>query len=265
MLTVVQSCGHRPGANIVRVSGRPSNVDGVAVRVAQQNCDERISRPLLNNESIPSIQCNDAGECPKRLEDADQSALVQFLAYPRDSEQSDDMRDARRDDEELHVEGAEAEGAECQSEICLRRTLRDEANEAEEVDRPQVVVFQRIPEPAWCDCLPVVHIALARVVPQYSVDNNSQLAVCEPALGPVPRFCLDSRSRHEEERCHADEECEQTFEQEQPSPASQAIHLVQMKDSEGEERGGDGCHAEGGPEEAETDGQFPACVEVGEP
>ena len=220
----------------------------MAVWVTQQHGDERVRRPLLHNESIPSIQCNDARECPKRLEDADQSALVQFLAYPRDSEQSD-----------------EAEGAECQSEICLRRTLRDEANEAEEVDRPQVVVFQRIPEPAWCDCLPVVHIALARVVPQYSVDNNSQLAVCEPALGPVPRFCLDSRSRHEEERCHADEECEQTFEQEQPSPASQAIHLVQMKDSEGEERGGDGCHAEGGPEEAETDGQFPACVEVGEP
>ena len=114
----------------------------MAVWVTQQHGDERVRRPLLHNESIPSIQCNDARECPKRLEDADQSALVQFLAYPRDSEQSDDMRDARRDDEELHVEGAEAERAECQSEIRLRWALRDEAHKAQEVDGPEIIVLE---------------------------------------------------------------------------------------------------------------------------
>lgn len=109
------------------------------------------------------------------------------------------MEHAGRNGEQVDVECAEASRLEDQCNVCSGRCLRYVGEQADNVERPQVVVLDGFPEASWRNGLAIMHVTLAGVVAQHAVDDNGDLAIRKPALGAVPGLGLDSRCGHEEE------------------------------------------------------------------
>jgi hypothetical protein len=61
-----------------------------------------------------------------------------------------------------------------------------------------------------------VHVAFVGIVPEDSVDNDANFAICEPSLGTEPCLGSDGGSRHEEYSRDADNESDEAFDQEKP-------------------------------------------------
>jgi hypothetical protein len=58
--------------------------------------------------------------------------------------------------------------------------------------RPHIIVTECLEERLWRDALSVVHVALGRVVAEYSVDHDTNLTIIEPTLRTEPclgRYC----------------------------------------------------------------------------
>lgn len=59
--------------------------------------------------------------------------------------------------------------------------------DVQDVQWPQVVVAHRRPYTLDSQALAVVHIALSRVVAQYTADDDRLFAFIEPSIRPKPR------------------------------------------------------------------------------
>lgn len=66
----------------------------------------------------------------------------------------------------------------------------NEADEAEGVDGPEIIVAHGVPKTAWGDGLAVVHVAFGRVVAEDTVDDDAKFPICKPPIGSKPSFCL---------------------------------------------------------------------------
>lgn len=105
---------------------------------------------------------------------------------------------------QVRVQSVEANRPQRQGYVLVGRRLRDVAEKADDVEGPKIVVLHRLPQPFGGDCLPVVHVALGRIVSKHAVDDNGHLAIIEPAFGPEPRLRLHGGGGHHEERCDTD-------------------------------------------------------------
>lgn len=105
---------------------------------------------------------------------------------------------------QVRVQSVEANRPQRQGYVLVRWRLWDVAEKADGVEGPKIVVLHRLPQPFGGDCLPVVHVALGRIVSKHAVDDNGHLAIIEPAFRPEPRLRLHGGGGHHEERCDPD-------------------------------------------------------------
>lgn len=102
--TIIQRSGHTTRPDIVRVFRCPSNIDSVTVRVRKQSGNEDKCGPFLLNQTRPESEGDNAWKCPDGLKYTNQGALIQFFAYPGNTEEGDDVEDIRRDGEQIGIE-----------------------------------------------------------------------------------------------------------------------------------------------------------------
>lgn len=69
----------------------------MAVRITQQNCNESVGSPFINNHVLPHNRGNDAWQRPDRLNQTDKSTFIKFLTQPGDCQQCQNMEDIIRD------------------------------------------------------------------------------------------------------------------------------------------------------------------------
>lgn len=234
------------------------------VRVADQQCRARIPSPRAR-AARQEFQGQDQGERPDLAHDNDHHAVVPLLRHPRPPEQLDQEEHIGRDREQVRLEGIETELLEVEGEVRRDRGRGDRPGQAEDVERPHVVVAEGLPQQARREALPVVHAALGRVVTQDAVDHDLLLALGEPSVlaAEVP-FRLRRGRGQVKPGEDADDAGQPTLEGEQPPPAGPAGVLTQVQDAVGQERRDDLSADEGAPEEGQADGQFFARVEEAE-
>jgi hypothetical protein len=59
-------------------------------------------------------------------------------------------------------------------------------------------------------------LTFAGIVSEHPINYDTKLTVCEPAVGPEPSLCLDGGSRHEKKGSKTNQQCYQSFQQEEP-------------------------------------------------
>lgn len=121
----------------------------------------------------------------------------------------------RRYGEKVRIKSAESETAEDKGQIILRRLGWNVVGQADHVQRPEIVVFETLPEAREVHSLPVVHISLGRIVSQETIDEDLLLALREPALfatEPVGRLAWTWG--HQSPAQNTDNGCDDAFDQE---------------------------------------------------
>lgn len=131
--------------------------------------------------------------------------------------------------------------------------------------RPKVIIHNRIPQVPHRKTSPVIHVALRRIVSQNTIDNDANLAISEPSFRSEPRLGLRRRSGHEEERSNTNSHGDETLDQEQPSPPSQAMDAAHVQQAIGHDRRDDHSHVARNPEPAQPQRQLAALVKVAQP
>lgn len=113
--------------------------------------------------------------------------------------------------------------------------------------------------------LTIMHVTLARIVPQDTIHHDLLLSLVEPAVLATE---FGRRLRwgwwQVEVRYDTNTACQRAFQREQPSPAFQATNTCHVKDAESHECRDDGGRLIRHPEERQPDRKFVACVPVGE-
>lgn len=94
----------------------------------------------------------------------------------------------------------------------------DEPGEADDVDGPHVVVFQTFPDHCETQSLPIMHVALGRVIAQDAIDHDLLLVLVEPPVFAA-KFAgsLRRRRRKIEPGSDADEAGEHAFKGKEPA------------------------------------------------
>ena len=82
--------------------------------------------------------------------------------------------------------------------------MRDIRYQADRVQRPKIIILQRLPEPLGRDGLAVMHIALGRVISQHAVNDDGDFPIGEPAVRAEPGLGLHGGGGHHEEGRQAD-------------------------------------------------------------
>ncbi len=215
--------------------------------IRRQDRDQSVSSPLVGDDSWPPPEGNEAGQGPEGLQHRNKSTLVQFVCQPGQEDQVNDVENilaafvSKRkknkthptsmkthvwDGQQIRREGAEAKVPEREGDVGNWRTRRYELDQPNDIDGPEVVVLERFPQALGGDRLPVVHVALGRIISEDSVNHNADLAVREPAIRSEPRLRLYRRSRHKEETSDAHEKGNEALDEEQPAPATPAVHTT---------------------------------------
>ena len=108
-----------------------------------------------------------------------------------------------------------------------------------------------------------MHIALAGIISQDAIDENLLLAFCEPAFLPVPCFCLCWRWCHHEPGPDSNDQCQDTFNQEEPAPSFAAVDTTKSEETVSEDWSDDICYAKCGPEKSKSEWELSAFEKVG--
>lgn len=103
----------------------------------------------------------------------------------------------------------------------------------------------------------------ARIIPQNAIDHNRKFTIREPTMGTEPGLCLYSWGGHKEKWSDPNKECNDAFEEEEPSPAGKAMISFEMEYTERCKRSCDTTYTQGGPEETKADGEFLGGIKVG--
>jgi len=255
---------------------------GIGIR--RQHGDESVSSPLVDDDARPPTEGDEARQGPKRLRQCNEGTRVQFVRDPCQDKQVDDMESVLvqvsnenfvwkksaqathiGDSQQICCKRIEPKTSQREGDVRNGRSRRNELNQADSIEGPEIVVFDGLPQSLRGDGLPVVHVALGGIVSQNPVDDDADLAVRKPAVGSEPCLGLDCRGRHEEETDESHDEGDKTLDQEQPTPATPAVHAAKVQEGKRKERGGNPGNRERSPEEAQPDGEFPGGVEVGQP
>lgn len=113
---------------------------------------------------------------------------------------------------------SESSSLEIQRDVLLHRDGRQPPRQSKKIDRPQVVIAERRPEIGQRKTLTIVHVALAGIVSQDSIDHDLLFALCKPSILPSEPACGLSRRRWEVKvGDDADEAGECSLEGEEPS------------------------------------------------
>ena len=131
---------------------------------------------------VDCLQRNQYRQAPDLADETGQQALVRLLGHPDPEEQLQDEERVGGDGEEVRFEGAEAGGLELQGQVLRHWVVRNQPGKAEEVDGPHVVIRQAVPECLRRQRLTVVHVALAGIVADDTIDHDVLLALVEPAF-----------------------------------------------------------------------------------
>ena len=68
----------------------------------------------------------------------------------------DGEEELRGDGEEIGLEDRESELAKVEREVGVDRGRRDVSHESNDVQWPEIVILQALPEPDWADGLPIM-------------------------------------------------------------------------------------------------------------
>lgn len=106
--------------------------------------------------------------------------------------------------------------------------------------------------------------ALGRIISQNPVDKDDLFTLAEPPFSTEASSSLSGTSRQVKRRKDANEQGENAFKQEQPTPSGEAMAATKLQDSRGQQRSDDVGGGERDPEEAQADGEFGGGVVVAE-
>ena len=87
------------------------------------------------------------------------------------------MQEFRRDHQQICLKRGKSEPFEGERQVDTGRSKGDVVEETYNVDGPQIVVHQALPEETEGNGFPIVHRAFAGVISYYSVDHNYLLPV----------------------------------------------------------------------------------------
>lgn len=133
---------------------------------------------------------------------------------------SDRRSDNSRDSQQIRRQRTESQPSEDECDVLLRSGLRRAEEKSNGVDRPEVVIAERLPQKLRRDGLAVVHVALRRIVAQDAVNHDLLFAfTLEPAFRSVFAFRLADGWYHLKATPEPDEECDDTFKHKQPNIA----------------------------------------------
>ena len=104
--------------------------------------------------------------------------------------------DLTGDREQIRSERIEAQVPQSQSQVLIRRSSRKLKYEADDVDRPKIVILHRQPQALEINSLSIMHVSLGRIVSQNSIDHDDFLSLSEPTLRSEPSLCLGRRGSH---------------------------------------------------------------------
>jgi len=136
----------------------------VAIGVGEENGGQGKGAPGVDEGTGPEAEGDEAGEDPDGLDHRYQGSLVCAFRQLRDSEQSADVEHGVRNREQVCMEGGEAERFEGQRDVGSWGADGDEDQQADGIERPEIIVAGCSPKTAGRDGLAVVHVAFGGVV-----------------------------------------------------------------------------------------------------
>lgn len=203
------------------------------------------------------LEDNQQRQAPKLRDNPNQEPLVEPLRYPRTEQQVDNENDIRRDSQQIGFESAKAHALQLDSDVVCRWRVGNHPDQTQEVNRPHVVVAQRVPEHLGGDSLAIVHASLAGVVAEHTVDHDLFLVLVEPAvLATEPAFGLCRGCGHPKHRDDSDHAGDEAFESKEIAPAASAVAVVHMQEAISEECANDRGDLVRDPEVTQSHGQF---------
>lgn len=182
------------------------------------------------------LKNNQQSQAPKLRGNPNQEPLIEPLRYPRTEHQVDDENDIRGDSQQIGFESAKAHALQLDSDVVCRWRVGNHPDQTQEVNRPHVVVAQRVPEHLGGDSLAIMHASLAGVVAEHPVDHDLLLVLVEPAvLATEPAFGLCRGCWHPEHRDDANHAGDEAFEGKEIAPAASAVTVAHMQKAKGKE------------------------------
>lgn len=131
--------GSRPDG--VAVLCVPADDDGVAVWITEQARQKSVSYPW-GRICVKCHQSDEPGEDPDVGNGRDDCAFLETLRDPRYDDEVNCEEELGRDCQQIGLEDGKANVAENVRQICARWAGRDVDEEAEEVERPLLPVFE---------------------------------------------------------------------------------------------------------------------------
>jgi len=153
---VVYTRRHSSCPHAVRIARRPCDLDRVHIGIASNKRNDGEVNPLwrLMGECV---QRNQQGEGPYLQDDSCARAAVDNFAEITYEEEIDHAQDNRWDTEKIGLCGIEPNGAQRQSEICLRRVNGNQVSETKSIDWPHSPVGDCLEDHTYRQTLAVVH------------------------------------------------------------------------------------------------------------
>lgn len=256
----------------------------MAVGVAQQTGEQRVSDPGAR-VCLQGDQRYEPGEDPDVGQGRYDGPFLESLRHPRDDEEVDREQELRGDSQQIGFEDGETNTAENEGEVGARGRRWNISRETDEVERPLLPVLDGLPQEAWTNSLsvdmsehtcslgqvekldlPVIHVTLAGIISEKTVDQDSLLSVGEPALlATEPVLGLGRTGRHQTPREDADDEGDDTLEEEEPAPTTPSSNTSHLKHTSSNQRPDNVDCAKGCPEERQSDGKLVRFVKVSQP
>ena len=188
--------------------------------------------------------------------------VAEEVATARKKKHQDDLQDSARYGENVAIEGRESNFLQREGQVCLNRRGWDVGNEADEIKTPHARITPGLQDVAEFGGLFQSRQPFGRVITQYAVGHDDFLALGVPGTPPNHTCCICWRSREIEVRNEADDECQKTFEKEEPKPARLPTHATHLKDACCQEGGDDAGDVQCRPKEGETQRELVRLVEV---
>lgn len=129
--------------------------------------------------------------------------------------------------QDVALESGEAELAQNERDVVLRRLVGDVDDESEEIDRPQIVVADGVFKVGPVDPVAVVEIAFVGRVAEYFVHDDLFFPLTEPAFLAATQDTTRLRraSWHEKEGEYTDDSGDESFKGKEVAPLECVIRL----------------------------------------
>lgn len=135
------------------------------------------------------LESDQQNQRPNLHYDTNKQTLIKPFRNPSPEQQVQNKNHISRDREQVRLKGTKTQRLELQGDVTRLRGLGDQVRQTEEVDGPEVVIAEGVPEELWGESFSVMHCPFAGVVAEDAVDHDFLLVFVEPAVFAAEAAC----------------------------------------------------------------------------